>query len=186
MGSLLGPIFPYIWCHDSGRVSPLIIVGPRFQLTPRPPWGRDWPGLILPIALLAFNTGHSLVSPHTLIGLPLRSLPSVSLGFKHPLLFGYLWDSDGRGGFPSLCSAWVYFCHWFWRPTICKAWRRMTHSLWAPGALQATWTQWQLFLMRLVPFSGYSSHVGIPCDSIYSSNRLPLWGPPPLCHLTPH
>jgi hypothetical protein len=36
------------------------------------------------IALLASNTGHSLVSPHTLIGLPLQSLPLVSLGFQHP------------------------------------------------------------------------------------------------------
>jgi hypothetical protein len=33
---------------------------------------------------LASNTGHPLVSPHTLIGLPLWSLPSVSLGFKYP------------------------------------------------------------------------------------------------------
>jgi hypothetical protein len=54
--SLLGPTFPTFWCHDSDGGSPLILVGPPFQLTPWPPWGRDWPGLILPIALLASNT----------------------------------------------------------------------------------------------------------------------------------
>jgi hypothetical protein len=93
----LGPIFPYIWCHDSGRVSPLILVEPWFQLTPRPPWGRDWPRLIFPIALLASNTGHSLVSPHTLLRLSLQSLHSVSLGFSNtPPVWLSLGGSGGR------------------------------------------------------------------------------------------
>jgi hypothetical protein len=61
-----GAYISNIWCCDSGWVSPLILVGPGFRLTPQP-----------------LYTGHALVSPHTPIGLPLWSLPSVSLGFQH-------------------------------------------------------------------------------------------------------
>jgi hypothetical protein len=185
MWSLLGPPFPYIWCHDSGWVSPLILVGPRFQLTTWTPWGHDWPGLILPIALLTSNTGHSLVSPHTLLGLPLRSLPSVSLGFKHPPLFGYLWDSDSRGWFPSLCSAWVCFCHWSRRPPICKAWCWVTHKLRARGPykllehsdgcfLCALYRSQDIWATRGCPMTPYS----LPTGSHYGDHLLfAIWLP---------
>jgi hypothetical protein len=95
----LEPTFAYMWCLDSDRVSPLILVGPWFWLTPRPPWGRGWPGLILPIVLasLTSNTGHPFGESTYPSWAPFAVSPFSVTGVWAFSLFGYLWGSDGRG-----------------------------------------------------------------------------------------
>jgi hypothetical protein len=68
-----------------------------------------------------------LVSPHTFLGLPLWSLPLVSLGFEN---FPCLAISRAQmvEGFPSLSSSLGLFCHGSQRSPIQKAWCQVTHS----------------------------------------------------------
>jgi hypothetical protein len=139
---ILGPIFPYIWCHDSGWVSPQILVGPQFQFTPSPSWGRDWPGLILPIALAHIQHQTSwwvhtpLLGSHC--GLSLWCLWGFNISHFLSSLGLRRWERS-----PYLPQAWVYSC--------CP-WPSQAALQEKPGArwpiastglfgLQTTWTQ---------------------------------------------
>jgi hypothetical protein len=135
MWSLLGLHLPYIWCHDSNWGSPLILVGPRFQLTCPTTTLSTWLARTHPSDRTHSHPtlGIFLVSPHTPIGFPLWSLPSVSLGFQcFPFLIisgtqtvgeislfatglGLFLSSSALGGCPPR-----------------KAWHRVTHSLHGP------------------------------------------------------
>jgi hypothetical protein len=90
---ILGPTFPYIMCHDLGWVSLLILVGPWFRLGPRLPWEHDWPGLILLIAFTHLQHWIFFGESTYPSGLPLRSLPLVSLGFR---TLPMLWAISGQ------------------------------------------------------------------------------------------
>jgi hypothetical protein len=90
---ILGPIFPYIWCLDSDGGSPQSWWDPHSDLPHNHPEDMTGQDSSSQSPSLASNTGHSLVSPPTLLGLPLQSLPLVSLGFR---TLPMLWAISGQ------------------------------------------------------------------------------------------
>jgi hypothetical protein len=74
------------------------------------------------------------MSPHTLLGLPLRSLPSVSLGFSNTPPVWLSLGGSGSRGIPSVVGLGSIL---LWVSETCrqKAWAQVTHSPWPIGGL---------------------------------------------------
>jgi hypothetical protein len=187
--SLLGPIFPYIWCHDLGRVSPLILVGSPFRLTPWPPWGHDWPGFILLIALACIQRRTFFGESTYPYWAPFAVSPfGVSGVSKHsPCLAISGWLRRQKDSLS--CWAWIHFVMGLRDPSS-KAWAQVTHSPrpFSPACLELN-DDW--FLRALCYCWGFVLREDAPQYVISSS---PITGPGPtqwvplhpLCCLTPH